>query len=501
MAYGYRPHEVGLDYGDVKQNVKVTIHTDTPDYIRFPAMIALGCQVWGFAPCHVDMRNNRTTVAGSFKRVLRRTPIAQRKFVRLLLKETLATIKELNLVPLPADSDTSQETWLRGSNYPEWRRQELLECWLESRGILTNKHFVLKCFVKDETYPEFKHARGIFSRHDVFKCAVGPIFSLIEKQVFNPTKENPYFIKKIPVQDRPQYIKDLLFVEGSKYVATDYTAYESHFTKEIMEHVEFVLYDYMTKNLPGHKEFMWLVKNVIGGKNLCQFKTFDFEVEATRMSGEMCTSLGNGFTNLVVMKAACRYLGSECIGVVEGDDGLFRIRGAIPTTELFEKFGFTIKMDIHDKIETASFCGIVFDPEDLVNVADPAQAVLNFGWAPSLYVNAKPARRLEILRAKSLSYLHQYAGCPVIQAIALYGLRVTKHIDMNRFMRKAKLNMWERDRMFAAIKHFESYEMIAQKVPNNTRHLVEEKFGMTIKEQISLENYFDSLTKLQPLFH
>ena len=174
----------------------------------------------------------------------------------------------------------------------------------------------------------------------------------------------------MPVPDRPQHIIDKLWLPGSSYVATDYTAYESHFVAELMEAIEFVLYEHMTQHLKEGPRFMELMRGVLAGKRKAQFKYFDVEVNATRMSGEMNTSLGNGFANLMLFEFACHKVGSECVGVVEGDDGLFRVNGPIPPSNLFESLGFTIKAVTHERLETASFCGMVFDVEDRVNVSD-----------------------------------------------------------------------------------------------------------------------------------
>lgn len=496
FAYGYRSFErEELDYPPVKQSVEVVVRLFRPPDYRPPTMVSLGPHLEGFAPPHPDPSCRITMQSGAFKRFCREVPIPDpvllgrfRQFVQKWIEE--------NLTQLPEDTDVTFDTWLKNTNYPEWRREDLRKQWENSGGILTAKHFIVKSFMKDETYPEFKHARGINARHDVFKCAVGPYFKLIEEQLYN----HPAFIKHIPVPDRPEYIRNLLHVLGGRYVATDYTAYESHFTAEMMESCEFLLYDYMTKNLPGHDDFMHLCRDVIAGSNVCQYKMFDVKLEATRMSGEMNTSLGNGFSNLMAFLFLCHEKHSECVGVVEGDDGLFRVIGEIPTAEDFEKLGFTIKIELHSALEEASFCGIIFDLDDCVNVANPAQALLNFGWAGMRHVPCKSIRHMELLRAKSLSFLYQYPGCPIIQSLAQYGLRVTKHVDLSRFLEKTRAyDMHKRAILQAAWE--ERFTLVGKPVPKNTRDLVERKFGVTIGDQLAIEAYLDSLTTLQPLYH
>ena len=152
----------------------------------------------------------------------------------------------------------------------------------------------------------------------------------------------------------------------------------------------------MTKLCPDQKFFKWAMDNILAGYNTCTFKRFKLGIQATRMSGEMCTSLGNGFSNLMLMLFACHRIGSKCTGVVEGDDGFFVCSPRAPTSKEFKEIGFTIKMERHDSLTTASFCGIVFDTIDKINVTDPMEVLIGFGWSKTPYVGARPARKMEL---------------------------------------------------------------------------------------------------------
>jgi hypothetical protein len=347
--------------------------------------------------------------------------------------------------------------------------------------------------MKDETYPEYKHARAINSRSDEFKCAVGPIFRLIEKQVF----KHRAFIKRVPVSDRPRTILESLYRVGAVYVATDYTAFESLFVKLIMESCEFELYDYMTQYLSDGENFMRLLHVVLGGENICDFKTFTTYLEATRMSGEMCTSLGNGFSNLMFMLFMAEEKGCTCVeGKVEGDDGLFAMLGPPPTTEDFARLGLIIKLEVHHDLETASFCGLVFDREDCVNVTDPREVLATFGWTANKYLKARSSKKFALLRCKALSLAHQYPGCPIIVALARCALRVTRSVDVRNLVYNWR-NTYEREQLIAA---FES-NVVFVEPPKRTRHLVEKLYRIPIEHQFAIEAYLDSVVALGPLEH
>lgn len=458
---------------------------------RPPTSVSTGPHMAGAALPHADPQDPHTLRAGVKKRVTIAMPRSQR---RLMDKLGIFVDKWLkrNLVPLPFDSDTSFETWIASTYYPEWRKAELRLKWQELGGWagLTKKHFVTKGFMKDEPYTEWKHARSINSRTDEFKCAVGPIFRLIEKELFSL----PYFIKKIPTADRPNYIKNLLSRTGAEYVATDYTAFEANFVKTLMEQVEMRLYKYMTVNLINGQEWYDLVHDVMTGTQRMQFKHFTAKVEATRMSGEMCTSLGNSFTNLMVMLFMCEEYGvKDVMGVVEGDDGLFVGTGSFPSEAEFKKLGLMLKMEKHKSLAEASFCGLVFDEHDLENIADPLKLMASFGWTTSQYAGAKKSKLLCLLRAKSMSYLCQYPACPVVASMARYGLRVTAGYDVRGVLSKTK-NTW--DRQFL---HFlDDFKDQNRPIGMATRDLMERKFGLSVSDQLRLEAMFDSKDDLLP---
>lgn len=488
---------MNLDEVEAKSDVKIRVRSLPPDHKREPTMAALPVNIFGFAPPHPDHTDPKTVMAGGFKRFMRKTPRPD----KVLLDELRAfVIRRVRSNPywtaLEATSDTSFNTWIKEANYPQWRKNELIDLWDNYDGVLRKKYTYCSSFMKDEVYSgcEYKHARCIMSTHDVFKCEVGPIFRLIEKKVFL----DPSFIKYVPVPDRPQHIIDKLWLPGSSYVATDYTAYESHFVAELMEAIEFVLYEHMTQHLKEGPRFMQLMRGVLAGKRKAQFKHFDVEVNATRMSGEMNTSLGNGFANLMLFEFACHKVGSECVGVVEGDDGLFRVNGPVPPSDLFESLGFTIKAVTHERLETASFCGMVFDVEDRVNVTDVRDILVGFGWSGTRHVNFSTVRQLELLRCKSLSYAHQYPGCPIVQSLAEYGLRVTKNICLDRVLEGSRwLSQWERAELTAAL----GSTIAHRKVPDNTRKLVADLYGVPEWVQVDIENYLDSLQSVQELDH
>jgi len=243
----------------------------------------------------------------------------------------------------------------------------------------------------------------INARSDRFKVLTGPYFKCIERELY----QRPEFIKHIPVCERPKYIEDYVQRVGGRYVETDHSAFEAHMTPEIMKAIEFQLYDYMLQYVDKH-DVRYHIHQALGGKNVCKFANCTMTVRGGRMSGDMCTSLGNGFTNLMIMNYVCSKLGSKCTGVVEGDDGLFVVEGRVPTVEDFSPVGFELKLAERLTPAESHFCGMIYAEGTYENIIDPSALLCKFGWSTSQQRMGGERTRLGLLRAKALSLPVRY---------------------------------------------------------------------------------------------
>lgn len=446
---------------------------------------SLGFTVQGLAPI-MRADDSQTVIEGAKKRLVGNVPFAShsilrkfRSFVRYWLKH--------NLVPLKADTDFSLEHWLDGSKYPEWRKKEIRENYVGER--LLNKHFRNKSFIKRECYPQIKHARWINSRHDAFKAYTGPYFAQIEHEVF----KLPHFVKYVPVLDRANYIYSRLHKEGYSYVATDHTSFEAHITKSIMKVCEIQLYSYMLKNVASRNTFLGIVKRALLKDQYCVGRSARV-IGSFRASGDMCTSLGNGFTNLMVMSfLAWRNGWKECVGVIEGDDGLFRLGGRAPSSEDFKKLGFDVKMEVYDTVSEAGFCGIYFAGKHR-NLIDPIWAILKSGYTMSQAMsgNFKTLNGLAKLKAYSLACLAP--STPVVCSLIRYILRCT-----HGFAAYSKWQGWW-ETIIIDQSTLDGAILSAFEGPTfEERLFVSRKWGLDIGAQFEIEKYFDGLSKFKEL--
>lgn len=402
---------------------------------------------------------------------------------------------------LQPDYDISLETWLEKTTYTRKEKDGFIKE-LNEQGYITKFDRACKCFIKAETYPEYKHYRPIKSRTDRFKAYMGPIFQGINEILFGDMEN---FIKKIPVRDRPEFLRNKL-AEFLKINCTDFSSFESHFIDAVMFAIEYPFYVWCTYRLPVAQDFR-LELTTLMSSNVCKF--FDFIIDCmSRASGEMNTSSGNGWVNMILFKYVSEAKGSEhTTQSFEGDDGITANfpEDTAPTTQDYLDLGWTCKMITVDKFEEASFCGIVADKEDLINVCDVRAYIADFGWTRQQYLDANSITLRALLRAKGFSAIYQYPGCPILDALGHYALRMTD----NGLVKKKMMRMYRRgqlaDSRFKNNKFRELLDFFQNKrperiqTPMNTRNLVERLYGISVDEQLTIEQYLDDLTEIKNL--
>jgi len=376
------------------------------------------------------------------------------------------------------------EDWLRTTSFTDARKAELRVAHDSLHGGRPTKKQAshVDSFGKTEFYTSFKHCRLINSRCDAFKAWSGPMFKAIEQVVYDldgPVK----FIKHVPVPERPRCVAALRKA-GLHYFETDFTAFESHFTRELMDVCECQLYRHVLGEGP---DVEFLVRTIMGTNRMNTRSGVRARVEARRMSGDMCTSLGNGFTNQMLVLYLAQLSGGSVAGFVEGDDGLFATDFVL-TQEMYEALGFTIKLNEVDDPCGAHFCGIICSDEGQI-IKDPFKFFQGFGWTHS-FVNAGNKIMLGLLHSKSLSALYETPACPIISAIAWYGYLHSCNVPA----------------LFVPDGYHEKPPDLPGTRPiilHSTRLLFERKFGISPALQVLAEKYaelgdFAALARLFP---
>jgi len=371
----------------------------------------------GYAPICYDNYDPATVLEAFSGRLLRDLPCIQKRqlqrfalFVRQWLEEHRDELSKIKLMTF--------EEWLSSEEYPEWRKAQLRTCYLDLHGGLPSKKRSshVDSFVKSEFYQKFKRPRMINSRVDDFKVISGRYFKSIERVLYD--MDMPIsFIKHVPVPERPALISKLAEYHDWKCRATDYTAFESSISSSIMQVCECALYKFCFPNDP----IMEHICNTISGMNVMRTRTgIKVQVRGRRMSGDMCTSLGNGFTNLMLASFIAGK--GNIVGYVEGDDGLFMTQRELDCKD-YESLGFKIKIEKWDEPGQASFCGLVFSSSGQI-IRDPFKFFQGFGWTLSC-INAGDRVLKQLLRAKALSSCYETPHCPIVGVMARMALKKT----------------------------------------------------------------------------
>lgn len=486
FAYGFRSIEAPIDIPDslFAKTLNWRRVNIQPERRRMFRQLN-SCHVPDYSPICVDTHDPFTIECGFLKRLFRDLPIGDglvlarfRRFVRLWL--------ETHLVPFTCfNFDSLYDDWYRHLKFPESRLKQYRDA--HDRlvgGCPSSKQCShVDSFPKTEFYDELKQLRMINSRSDAFKVFSGPYFYAIEKEIYRL----PWFVKNLTLEQEMVRIESL-DIPGREFFVSDFSAFESHFVPEFLSACECQLYEYL---FPC--PHMRLINSTLCGKNRLHLRFgMRVSVEGRRMSGDMCTSIGNGFTNLMLFLflmyerfgLAPDYNGDLPFdGIVEGDDGLFAVPfGTAPSVDDYKHLGFTIKIESCESPMRASFCRKVFGKSHQC-IREPRRFLSSFGWTHSFLMGG---RRLmdSLLRAKALSCLYETPHCPIVAPLAHLALRNTNYVTPR----------WKfRSFDFVSIDGWKFIPSDVLKIPIfqptlETRQLFADMYGISIVVQLSVED-------------
>lgn len=473
--------------------LKILTDTSTPRVV----MRSLPFYCEGVLPLHVSATQENAVMC-LVKRLAREVKVDRselalfRNFVRIWIRQ--------NLTPISAvyqDQQCRFDEWIEKTHYSRLKKDRVRREFAIFQKTGDSRGFkYLGSFLKVEFYEAVKVARGINPRSNACNGMFGPLVKKIEHEVYSL----PEFVKNVPVVDRPDKIFNS-WAKGMPCCTTDYTAFEGSFTPQFMHACECQLYQYM---LPQYGDEVRFMCKILTGENRLRSKWFSADLQGKRMSGDMCTSLGNGFSNLMLMKYAAFRKNNgngwkELVGFVEGDDGLFFVD---PTTDLnleaIRLLGFTLKMVVDDEPGVAGFCGLLYDMKSRVVVANPRRHLASIGWATGRYIR-DTRFDVELLRAKGFSLAFSYAGGPIMSSLARYLLRVTA----GHVARYDLENWWSVQILTVNSDCGEMSprcrSLLERSVSPSARALMSERYGIPEFLQLELEQYFDNCKVLAPL--
>lgn len=204
----------------------------------------------------------------------------------------------------------------------------------------------------------------------------------------------------------------------------------------------------------------------------------------------MCTSLGNGFTNLMLMKFFCyKHNITDAQGVIEGDDGLFTYHGPCLYNEFFNKLGFQIDISTKD-LNEASFCGNIFTYDSFKTLADPLEVMATASYSMQ-GVGARPTELNKLCYLMGFSILCQYGNCPILGEFARKQIRDCICLDphvrekaIKYLTTSRKLDWWSREILSRTIHE----KVVDSEIHYSDRLMIESLYCIPVSAQIEIEN-------------
>jgi len=396
------------------------------------------------------------------------------------------------------DHDAVFDQWLSHcDHYTESRKKQLREArskaCVSGEYVLHEKDFTCSSFVKREFVETCKLPRLINSRSDKFKVCVAPFISMVEDVVY----KLPWFVKHIPISQLPAKLSRLS--DYNWIIETDYSSFEACFVPAYMQTVEIPLWKYMLANNPKILRIVLRsYQQYRAGKNqprvnLMKNPEYVATSIGSRMSGEMWTSLANGFSNLMNVLFLSQLHGVPVDGFVEGDDGLFGMKTPFLNAAMFSELGFNIKMNYGNDLRHTSFCGNVFSPESMTIVVNPENIARLFWSCNATYIDAKTKVLQQLLRAKAMSLYCTGKYTPIAGPLAF---KVLSLLGPGNYILDPTRRWWM-SKINALFSENSNFDRVAIPYPN--RYIYEEKYGIPVQDQLDLEAFIERAESLNDL--
>lgn len=400
-------------------------------------------------------------------------------------------------------------------NYNDARKQELKEAFdtihVEGKR-LNEKDYVVNTFIKPEWYEAPKCPRWIASRSDRFKAKVAGFIHRIEKQIYNTLIDgNKWFIKGEVISQLPKRIKAVL---TKKFMLeTDFSSFESGFNPFFTDCCECNLWRYFLVN---NKTILDDVMKCYYQKSRIQVKTpkgmkpryrecikprveklkcpyYTAYASGLRMSGEMWTSLGNGFSNLMIFLYIAYLKGKVIKGLVEGDDGIFGIDSKFVDAKIINEFGFSIKIQYETEMSKTCFCGNLFVEEEEKLIVAPEQ-IARFMWTcHRQYAFCGYKKQMQLLKAKAMSLYCTGQNTPIAAFLAYKTYMLLTSV---KAVSDESHNWWKQEKLRQA----KECLFVLPTITEKARLMYADKFKIPLSLQLMLENLIMKAKNVEELY-
>jgi hypothetical protein len=486
--------------------------------------VSPGMQVIGFAAPKPDTNHAFSALEGLQKRLMGHTFAPKTDFYMELKDYTKSIFDSLKWGEKVLESDkiipllTDFNHYIEQTNYSgklkehfKAVRKEVEETCVSLDENQFEKWVEVKCFVKEESYDEPKFHRGIYARSDYFKVIFGPLVKAMETVVFS----SKFFIKKIPVTNRHEWLLQTLYMDGGRYASMDFTGFEKHSIPKLVNSTVHTVYDNFAKYFSvllndNQGALLGFCARVLRNMNKFLFKYFTVWFVGGKCSGEMDTSLSNGLLNFILMVYIMEKEGFHSgFGVLrsvrrpgcyegilpccfEGDDGNICFPHGLDisdlTPDLFRGYGLDLKIDMALKAGEAGFVCLYFSETDVQLITNPFKHIARM-WVSKKYVGARLSKLKSLMRMKCICLLYQFPNCPILGAFCEMILRLTRGHDIRHLY--THLDLYDKERYKFLV---DGTELPVKRGDINisTRLTMENVFGASPEIQKQMEAYFDA---------
>ncbi len=355
---------------------------------------------------------------------------------------------------------------------PETKKDRLKEeCYIIRREgyVLSQRLRIIQAFIKLEFYEESsKFPRVIMPQDEIARAAFGAPLSEVNHAIM----DLPTSVKAISYEDRPNFLKNKF---GNNPVSSnDFSSFESSTDKWVIVNILTPIFIALSNAKDDGRVSKFM--NYMSKEQIFKYGNLRFIGPAMMTSGSLITASGNFFTNdSAIAYAAWKTLGT---GVnhdraVEGDDSIFvKIPGIAQT---FKNLGFTAKLEHHEHLRDASFCRVYVG--GTAALTDGLYVLSKLGWSSAKYLFATEMKKKSLLKAKCMSYLCQYSGCPIVGPVCDSILSKLEHVEAAPIY-----DWWERQKM-----SFWKPELRNKPVLMSDRDEYNRLFKITPEQQINIE--------------
>lgn len=373
------------------------------------------------------------------------------------------------------------EEW--NSRWPEKKRE------IMRQALHRPPKFLKRSFTKAE-FVKPGDPRNIVLSDPTILARLGPITSALDHAL----KRHPAAIKGYNYHDRNRRMSALRQFAG--YMNSDYSKFDRTISDKVLQ----IEYNTYMELCPAGAQLPY-VKEILTVRNIysTSWRGVKFTGPAMRGTGDANTALGNWLLNRLVFILLERCHNGFMV-FLEGDDALCGFNDPLEQvkTDFFtiaNHFGFHPRGTYTSTdLEVMPFCG-----RYLTATGPPRSVPLMIGYLTKWHVSKRTAftrdAKLNLLRAKVLSYLAMEWNSPIVPAIAEYFLRTMPKPEKHKFVEPEYIKVLKDN--FIDPKVQDCWQGLRREPTVEQRRVVQKgSFNvLSIEVQVAMEEYFDSLTQ------